>query len=168
MQFDDLKSTRKLRMTDENPYCSVFPEPLLEAATPPPLPPPPPPAPTPAVQASYQAPMPDPQYLEPEEVDIMDTYDAQKRSEASDESISGAMLGGFGAAMLCVGVAASVGALTGFWPRVFSVAIGFVVAVGVRRFGHGDDQRFGCIGAFWSLLACFVAYHIALAFVLAA
>jgi|GEM_PF-3967481 len=166
----------KLRMQGELPYNPAVPDPLPDA------PPPPPPPPDGAYAAAYAAPAyaapayagpayaapAQPEILSEGESDIMDKIDAQNREDAREESVPGALLGGLAAAALCILLAGGIAALTHYWHTAFSVCIGFGVACAVKRFGRGNDIRFGFIGAFCALVACVGGYHLAWAFVLAA
>ena len=141
----------KLRMQGDLPYNPAVPDPLPDA---PPAPPPPP-------AYAYAAPVQHAQILSEGESDIVDQIEAQNREDAREESIPHALLGGFGAAVLCILVAGGIAGLAHFWHKAFSVAIGFAVACAVKRFGRGNDIRFGLIGAFCALFACAGAYHLA-------
>ena len=163
-------------MQGELPYNPAVPDPLPDA----PPPPPPPPdvayaapvgyaGPAAAPVASYATPVPHNQEIRAEgEGDIVEQLEAQQREDATEESVMGALLGGLAAAVLCIIVAGGFAALTHFWHKAFSVGIGFAVAFAVKRFGRGNDIRFGFIGALCALIACVGGYHLAWAFVLAA
>lgn len=147
-----MNSPYKLRLQDEPPYSPVVPEELPAA------PPPPPPD---AVRK------PEPKYVSAEEMDIVAEIEAQERVDAAHESMTGAILGGLGAAVLCVVIAGGFAALTHFWHPVFALGIAYFVARAVRRFGRGNDARFGFLGAFWALAGCLGSYAFAWTFVLA-
>ena len=152
-----MSSPFKLRLADEPPYSPAVPEPLDPA-----VPPPPPPPPLQVLAA------PEPQYRDAQEFDVAEAVEVQRRADAADESIVGALVYGLGAAILCILVAGGFAALAHYWHCSFSIAIAFVVARAVKRFGRGNDARFGFIGSGCAMLACVGAYHLAWAFVLAA
>lgn len=145
----------KLRMQGELPYNPAVPDPLPDA-------PPAPPA------ALYATPAQPAEILSEGESDIAASLEAQHREDAREESIPHALVGGLAAAALCIVVAGGFAAITHFWHKAMSVGIGFAVAWAVKRFGQGNDTRFGLIGAFCALIACVGAYQLAWAFVLAA
>ncbi|HEU0010842.1 MAG TPA: hypothetical protein VFT34_13575 [Verrucomicrobiae bacterium] len=152
---DAMSFQNKLRMQGDLPYNPAVPDPLPDA---PPAPP----------TAAYAAPVQSTEILSESESDIAASLDAQQREDAREESIPQAVLGGLAAAALCIVLAGGFAALTHFWHKAMSVGIGFAVAWVVKRFGRGNDIRFGLIGAFCALVACVGAYHLAWAFVLAA
>ena len=144
----------KLRMQgDLHSYNPAVPDPLPDE---PPAPP----------HAAYGT-LPEDKILSEGESDISASLEEQEREDAREESIPHAVLGGLAAAALCIVVAGGFAAITHFWHKALSVGIGFAVARVVKRFGRGNDVRFGLIGAFCALVACVGAYHLAWAFVLA-
>jgi len=153
-----MSSPYKLRLAEDPPYSPAVPEELVEA---PPPPPPPPPSPIQVLPAAK------PEFREAEEFDIADAIEEQQRADSADEHIGGAILAGLVAAVLCIIVAGGFAALAHYWHCSFSVGIAFVVACAVKRFGRGNDARFGFIGSGCAMVACVGAYHLAWAFVLA-
>ena len=152
---DAMSFQNKLRMQGDLPYNPAVPDPLPDA-------PPAPPA------TAYAAAVQPAEIRSEGESDIAASLDAQQREDAREESIAQAVLGGLAAAALCIVIAGGFAAITHYWHKAMSVGIGFAVAWVVKRFGRGNDMRFGLIGAFCALVACVGAYHLAWAFVLAA
>jgi len=141
-------------MQGDLPYNPAVPDPLPDAPPEPPI-------------AAYAAPTQPAEILSEGESDIVASLDAQQREDSREESIPHALLGGLAAAALCIVIAGGFAAITHFWHKAMSVGIGFAVAWVVKRFGRGNDARFGLIGASCALIACVGAYHPAWAFVLA-
>lgn len=82
----------------------------------------------------------------------------ERDPEASQlKGFIGGALGAAGAVLLF----ASLAALLGRWFGLMSIGIGYLVALGVRKLGKGDNALFGIIGATWALVACVVAHHLA-------
>jgi hypothetical protein len=118
------------------------------------------PAPAPASSAEVR-------FAPDEDIDVSQQLDQQERMERADESQLGGWIGGGIGALAGAIVLGFIAAAFNVWIKWLSIAIGFLVAFGVRRLGKGSSQQFGVIGATWAFLGCVVAYHLAWCFVLA-
>ncbi|MHC1682627.1 MAG: hypothetical protein AB6733_06725 [Clostridiaceae bacterium] len=74
----------------------------------------------------------------------------------SNQSLLGGFLGGFLGATAGAIVWALVTAITHYEIGYIAIAVGFLTGFMVKKLGHGFQQHFGYIGAFWSLIGCFV------------
>ena len=71
-----------------------------------------------------------------------------------EQNFPAAILGGSIAAIVGAAIWALITYTTKFQIGWMAVGIGFLVGFSVRFFGKGFDQKFGFVGAFFSLLGC--------------
>lgn len=102
-----------------------------------------------------------------EDVDLSAKMEREQQRERAEENHVGGWIGGALGAILSALIIAFVAAAFHVWIKWLSIGIGFAVAVGVRRLGHGSSKQFGVIGATWAFIGCVVAYHLAWILVLA-
>jgi hypothetical protein len=102
-----------------------------------------------------------------EDVDLNAKFEQEEKRERAEENQLGGWIGGAIGAVVSALIIAFVAAAFHLWVKWLSIGIGFAVAFGVRRLGHGSSKQFGVIGATWSFIGCVVAYHLAWIFVLA-
>ena len=102
-----------------------------------------------------------------DDVDLSEKMAREERRERAEENHLGGWIGGALGAMAGALILAFVAAAFHVWIKWLSIGIGFAVALGVRRLGHGSSKQFGVIGATWAFIGCVVAYHLAWIFVLA-
>jgi hypothetical protein len=105
--------------------------------------------------------------FEPDDQDLSEQLAQQERLERAGESQLGGWIGGALGAVAGAIILGFIAAAFNVWVKWLSIAIGFLVAFGVRRLGRGSSAQFGVIGATWSFLGCVVAYHLAWCFLLA-
>src|SRR5687767_3496005 len=106
-------------------------------------------------------------FVPADEPDLSEQLAQQERIERAGESQIGGWIGGALGALLGAIIISFIAAAFNVWIKWLSIAIGFLVAFGVRRLGRGSSGQFGVIGATWAFLGCVVAYHLAWCFVLA-
>jgi hypothetical protein len=102
-----------------------------------------------------------------EDLDISQKLEREERASRAEENQLGGWIGGGIGAIAGALIIATIAAVFHVWISWLSIAIGFAVALGVRKLGHGSSRQFGIIGATWALLGCVFAYHLAWVIVLA-
>jgi len=102
-----------------------------------------------------------------DDVDLNAKFEQEEQRVRGEENHLGGWIGGALGAVVAALIIGFVAAAFHVWIRWLSIAIGFAVAIGVRRLGHGSSKQFGVIGATWSFIGCIVSYHLAWIFVLA-
>lgn len=70
------------------------------------------------------------------------------------QNLAMGILGGLIAAIVGAALWATITALTHYQIGWMAVGVGFLVGFGVRLLGKGMDQKFGVVGALFSLLGC--------------
>jgi hypothetical protein len=105
--------------------------------------------------------------FEPDDDDLSAKLEREQQLQRADESHVGGWIGGAIGAIVGAVVIAIIAGTTGVWINWLSIGIGFTVALGVRRLGHGSTRQFGVIGATWAFIGCIVAYHLACCIVFA-
>lgn len=102
-----------------------------------------------------------------DDADISQKLDQEQRRERAQENHIGGWIGGALGAALSAIIIAVIAATCHVWIKWLSIGIGFVVALGVRKLGHGTNKQFGVIGATWAFIGCVLSYHLACIIVLA-
>jgi len=102
-----------------------------------------------------------------DDVDLNAKFEQEERRARSEENQLGGWIGGAIGAAVGALILGFIAAAFHIWIKWLSIGIGLLVAVGVRKMGHGSSKQFGVIGATWSFIGCVVAYHLAWIFVLA-
>ena len=76
------------------------------------------------------------------------------RQRRDNQNLGLAAIGGILGAIVGAGIWAGITALTNFQIGWMAIGVGFLVGLGIRKFGQGIDVSFGILGAVLSLAGC--------------